>query len=59
MNTKSKNMIKGMAIGMSAAAAVGMVGSKMGSSKKKLKKTACKALTAVGDFVDNVQYMVK
>ena len=53
-------MVKGICIGMALGATAGVVGSGVvRSNKKGIKKTAGKALKAVGNIVDNMQYMVK
>lgn len=51
--------IKGMGAGIATAACIGVVGSMAMKNKKGFKKTAGKAIKAVGDLVDNVQYMIK
>lgn len=52
--------ISGIGAGMLAGAAVVTVGSKMMKGKNKhFKRSAGKTIQAVGDLIDNVQYMFK
>lgn len=52
------NVVKGVGLGMLAGAAVVMVGERMvQTNKKQLKKNAGKAVKAMGDVLDGVQYM--
>ena len=54
------NMVKGLGIGMAVGAAAGAVGSTVvRNNKNTIKKTANKALPALGHIVDNMQYIVK
>ncbi len=59
--TKSTmKFVKGMGAGMAAGMIAGAVGSSLVRiNKKGLKKKASKAMKAVGDVVENVQYMMK
>lgn len=59
MMNSSMNFIKGMAFGLTTAAAVTMVAKGAKGKKKKIKKTASKAMEAVGDIVENVQCLMK
>ena len=60
MMKSTMNMVKGVGIGMLAGAAVTVVGSQMmKTDKKHLKKNAGKAMHAVGDFISNMEYMMK
>lgn len=59
MNRKSANMVKGIGIGMTVGAVMGIAGSKMVRSNKKLKKTASKALKSVTNAVSNMSMMKK
>lgn len=60
MMKNTMNMVKGVGLGMLAGAAVTMVGSQMmKTDKKQLKKNAGKAIKAMGDVIDGVQYMFK
>lgn len=58
MNKKSANLAKGIGIGMTVGAVMGIAGSRMMSSSKKLKKTASKALKSVNNVVSNMQNML-
>lgn len=51
-----KGMGTGLAVGMTASVAGAII---YNNNKKSFKKKATKAVKAVGDFVDNVQYMMK
>jgi len=51
--------VKGVGTGIAAGMVVGAVGSRMMGKNKHFKKRAGKAMGAVGDFIDNVQYMMK
>lgn len=51
--------LKGMGAGIATAACIGAVGTMAMKNNKGFKKKAGKAMKAVGDFVDNVQYMMK
>lgn len=52
------NVVKGVGLGMLAGAAVVMVGERVAqTNKKQLKKNAGKAVKAMGDVLDGVQYM--
>lgn len=60
VNRSTMKFVKGMGAGMAAGMIAGAVGSSLvRSNKKSLKKKASKAMKAVGDVVDNVQYMMK
>lgn len=59
MMNSSMNFIKGMAFGLTTAVAVTMVAKGAQGKKKKFKKTASKAVEAVGDIVENVQCLMK
>ena len=59
MNKKSANIAKGIGIGMTVGAVVGIAGSKMVRSNKKLRKTASKAIKSVTNAVSNMQNMMK
>jgi hypothetical protein len=51
---------KGIATGMIMGAAVSMISKPMGNHKRSnLKKNASKTLRAVGDLIQNAQYMMK
>ena len=59
MNKGINGFIKGMGAGIATAAAIGAVGTMAFKKNKSFKKKAGKAMKAVGDFVNNVQYMMK
>lgn len=59
MNRNASNIVKGIGIGMTVGAVVGIAGSKMMRSNKKLKKTASKALKSVTNAMSNMQNMMK
>ena len=59
MMKSMRGYAKGMAAGIAVGAAVGAICGRMMHNKKAVKKNAGKALRAVGDFLDNVQYMMK
>ena len=59
MNRKTANMAKGIGIGMTVGAVMGIAGAKMVKSNKKLRKTASKALKSVTNAVSNMQTMMK
>lgn len=51
---------KGIATGMAVGAAVSMLGNPMGARKKmRMKKNATKAMRAMGELIQNAQYMFK
>ena len=51
---------KGIAAGMVMGAAVSMIGRPMATHKRSnLKRNASKTLRAVGDLIQNAQYMMK
>ena len=54
-----KGYAKGIATGIAVGTVVGCIGGRMMHNKKAVKKNAGKALRAVGDFLENVQYMMK
>lgn len=59
MNKKTANLAKGIGIGMTVGAVMGIAGSKMITSNKKLRKTASKAIKSVTNAVSNMQNMMK
>jgi gas vesicle protein len=61
MNRATGTFIKGIATGMAVGTAMGMLGDPLRSGKQRMdgKKKAAKALKAVGELVENVQYMMK
>lgn len=54
-----KGFMKGVGAGVAAGIAIGAVSSTLMKNNKGVRKNAGKALRAVGDFVENVQYMIK
>ena len=52
-------IIKGIGGGLAAGMAVGFIGGQMMKNSKQMKKKAGKAMHAVGDLFENVQYMFK
>ena len=60
MNRMAGTFVKGIATGMAVGTAVGMIGNPFRASKRThVKKNAAKALRAVGELVQNAQYMMK
>ena len=61
MNRKASAVITTACVGMAmGTAAYMMAGDKtMRARSKKIKKSTGKALRQVGDFIENVSYMVK
>ncbi len=51
--------VKGAGAGLAVGMVVGSVGSSIMRGNKNIKKRANKAIKAVGDVIDNVQYMMK
>lgn len=59
MSRNGSGFIKGIGTGLAVGAVVAAMGSSMMKNKKSLKRNAGKAIRAVGDIMDNVQYMMK
>lgn len=60
MNRFVGTFTKGVAAGIVVGTAVGMIGNPMTARKRvRMKKNAQKAFRAVGDLVQNAQYMFK
>jgi gas vesicle protein len=60
MNKVMGTFVKGVATGMAVGTAVSMIGNPFHSRKHThMKKNASKALRAVGELVQNAQYMMK
>lgn len=60
MAKRTMSIVRGVALGMAAGAAAGMVGKKlMGGNKKSMKKKANRALKEVGNLIDTASYMFK
>ncbi len=54
------SIVKGVALGMAAGAAAGMVGKKLLSgNKKSIKKKANRALREMSNMIDTASYMFK
>lgn len=52
-------VVKGIGTGLAAGMAVGFVGGQMVKNQKQVKRKANKAMHAVGDLFENVQYLFK
>lgn len=52
-------MVKGVSAGIAVGMVVGGVGSMFLRNNKNVKRKASKAIEAVGNVIDNVQYMMK
>ena len=60
MNKLAGSFVKGIATGMAVGTAVGMISMPFKANKRNhLRKNATKALKAVGEIVQNAQYMMK
>lgn len=59
MSRNAMNMVRNIGTGLAAGIAVGLVGSQMMKNDKQIKRKAGRAVHAVGDLLDNVQYMFK
>ncbi len=59
MSKSAMKFVKGIGTGLAVGMVVGTVGSKIMRGNKNVKKRASKAMKAVGDVIDNVQYMMK
>ena len=60
MAKSAMNIAKGVALGMVAGAAAGIVGKKMlENNKKTMKKKANRALREVSNMIDTASYMFK
>jgi gas vesicle protein len=60
MNKLVGTFTKGIAAGMIVGTAVGMISNPLTSRKRShMKKNAGKALRAVGELIQNAQYMMK
>lgn len=60
MMKNTMNVVKGVGLGMIAGATVAVVGERMmKTDKKQMKKNAGKAIRAMGEVIDGVQYMFK
>lgn len=53
------SFVKGVGTGIAAGAVIATVGRTMMKNRKNFAKRTGKAVKAVGDFVDNIQYMFK
>jgi len=52
-------VVKGVSAGIAVGMVVGSVGSMFLRNNKNVKRKASKAIEAVGNVIDNVQYMMK
>lgn len=59
MSRNAMGVVKGIGAGMAAGMVVGFMGSQMMKNEKQMKKKASKAINAVGDLIENAQYMFK
>lgn len=59
MSKRTSAIITTACVGMAAGAAAYMISGSNSSKAKKLKKSTGRALRQVGDFIDNVSYMMK
>lgn len=61
MNRSTMNLVKGIVAGVAVGAAVGLISSKPIKHNKgsMIRKNTGKALRAMGNFIDNVSYMIK
>ena len=59
MRRGAARVIKGVGTGIAIGVAVGTVGTALLRNNKGVKKKASRAIRAVGDVIDNVQYMMK
>ncbi len=61
MTGKMSSAAKGVGLGIAIGGATAMVGSTImsGSSKRKMKKTANKAIKTMNDIVGNAQNIIK
>ncbi|MCH5303807.1 MAG: hypothetical protein J1E41_02995 [Ruminococcus sp.] len=56
---QAANIAKGIAGGMIAGVAVGIVGKNLLDNKPKMKKKANRAISTVGQLIDTAQYLFK
>ena len=59
MNKNTIGLMKGIGTGLAAGMMVGYVGSQLMSNQKQVKTKASKAAHAVGNLIDDVQYIFK
>ena len=59
MNRSKTAAITTACVGMAVGAAAYMMSGNVKGKSKKLRKSTGKALRQVGDFIDNVSYMMK
>lgn len=59
MAKRTISFVKGVGTGIAAGAVIATVGRTMMKNRKNFAKRTGKAVKAVGDFVDNIQYMFK
>lgn len=59
MYKQTMNFAKGIGTGIIAGIAVASVSSRMMKGNKRLKRNACKTMSAMSSVLDNVEYMLK
>ncbi|HHW45299.1 MAG TPA: hypothetical protein GXX17_00110 [Clostridiales bacterium] len=59
MARNTMSFIKGVGTGIAAGAVIATVSRSMMKNRKSLAKKTGKAMRAVGDFVESMQYMLK
>ena len=60
MKSQASNIVKGVAAGLAVGAAATMLGNYgMKNAKHSTKKKVNSAMKSVGNFIDNVSYMMK
>ena len=60
MNKFAGTFVRGVATGVAVGTAMGMLGNPFNTRKRnQMRKNATKALHAVGELVQNAQYMMK
>ena len=59
MSRGTMGLMKGIAVGVAAGVAVGAIGKTVFANNKRFRRQAGKTVRAIGDIVDNVQYMFR
>ena len=59
MSRGVSGFLKGVGAGVATGMIVGAVGSNIMKNNKNVKRSAGRAIKAVGDIIENVQYMMK
>ena len=59
MRRGAARVMKGVGTGIAVGMVVGTVGTALLKGNKGAKKKASRAIRAVGDVIDNVQYMMR